>query len=60
MRPHPDFCAATRWQCQVRGVNGRHEIAENIPQRSRAPVTFRWARVQINNVPEMAADRATL
>jgi hypothetical protein len=24
-----------------------HEIAENIPQRNRAPVTFRWARAQI-------------
>jgi hypothetical protein len=43
MRPHLDFCAAARWQVTVPGVSGCHEIAENIPQRSRLPVTFRWS-----------------
>jgi hypothetical protein len=43
MRPHLDFCAAAGWQAQFRGVNGCHEIAENIPQKNRAPVMFRWA-----------------
>jgi hypothetical protein len=28
---------------QVSGVNGCHEIAENIPQKSRVPVMFGWA-----------------
>jgi hypothetical protein len=32
---------------QLRGVSGRHEIAENIPRRSRSFVTFRWACAQI-------------
>jgi hypothetical protein len=47
MGPHLDFCAAAGRQVTVSDVNGCHEIAENIPQRSRAPVMFRWACAQI-------------
>jgi hypothetical protein len=43
MGPHLDFCAAARWQVTVPGGNGCHEIAENIPQRSRGSETFHWA-----------------
>jgi hypothetical protein len=39
----PGFFAAAGWQVQARGVDGCHEIEENIPQRSRAPVIFRSA-----------------
>jgi hypothetical protein len=41
MRPHLDFYAAAGWQVTDCCINGCHEIAENIPQRSRAPVMFR-------------------
>jgi hypothetical protein len=43
MRQHLDFSAAAGWQVTGSGVNRCHEIAENIPQRSRVPVMFRWA-----------------
>jgi hypothetical protein len=47
MRPHLDFCAAARRQAAESCGDGRHQIAEKIPQRSRAPVTFRSACAQI-------------
>jgi hypothetical protein len=45
---------------RVSGVNACREIAENIPQKSRMPVIFGGRARKLNNVPEMAADRATL
>jgi hypothetical protein len=47
MRPHSDFCAAARRQGALRDIDACHEIAENIPQRSRAPVIYRLACAQI-------------
>jgi hypothetical protein len=54
MRPHLDFCAAAGRRVAVWCRDGCHEIAENIPQRSRASVTFRSACAQIE---QCARDR---
>jgi hypothetical protein len=43
MRQHLAFARRHDGEGQLGGITGCHEIAENIPQRSRAPVTFRWA-----------------
>jgi hypothetical protein len=47
MRQHLAFARRHDGKGQLSGVGGSHKIAEKIPQRSRAPVTFRWARVEI-------------
>jgi hypothetical protein len=43
MRQHPAFARRHDGKGQLRGINGCREIAENIPQRSRASATFYWA-----------------
>jgi hypothetical protein len=43
MRQHLAFSRRPDGKQHFRGVSECHEIAENIPQRSREPATFRWA-----------------
>jgi hypothetical protein len=60
MRQHLAFARRHDGNGQLPGINGCHEIAENIPQRSRSSVMLRWACTQTEQCARDRGSRATL